>query len=254
MLNEKFQTGMTVFFPCYNEEANVERTTRAALRTCERLFADHEIIIVNDGSKDRTGEIADRLAAEHPRVRAVHNSPNRGYGGALARGFREATKDYIFYTDGDGQFDFEELEKLLPLLTRYDIVSCYRVDRKDPLPRKLNAALWGALVRALFRMRIRDIDCAFKIYPRRFIEEIELRSRGALIDTEMLAKATRLGYSIGQLGVQHYPRVAGAQTGANLKVVLRAFQELFKLYQHIRSTGGATRAEGHGSVATSARV
>lgn len=239
MSNEKFQPGMTVFFPCYNEEANVERTTRAALAACERLFADYEVVIVNDGSRDRTGEIADRLAAEHPRVRAVHNRPNRGYGGALARGFREATKDYIFYTDGDGQFDFEEMEKLLPLLRTHDIVSCYRLDRQDPPLRKLNAAMWGTLVRSLFGMRIRDIDCAFKIYPRRFIEQIELRSTGALIDTEMLAKATRLGYSVAQLGVHHYPRTQGEQTGANLKVVLRAFRELFKLHGHIRSTGAA---------------
>ncbi|MCG3128856.1 MAG: Undecaprenyl-phosphate 4-deoxy-4-formamido-L-arabinose transferase [Phycisphaerae bacterium] len=233
----KSPLAMSVFFPCYNEEANVERTTQAALKTCERLFDDYEIIIVNDGSRDRTAEIADRLAAENPRVRAVHNQPNRGYGGALARGFREARKDYIFYTDGDGQFDFEEMERILPLLDSHEIVSCYRLDRQDPLPRKLNAALWGTLVRALFGLRLRDIDCAFKIYPRRFIDEIELRSTGALIDTEMLAKATRLGYSIAQAGVHHYPRTAGQQTGANLRVVLRAFRELFRLYGHIRSTG-----------------
>lgn len=232
----KSHRSMTVFFPCYNEEENVERTTRAALKACERLLVDYEVLIVNDGSRDRTGEIADRLAAEQPRVRAVHHSPNRGYGGALARGFREATKDFIFYTDGDGQFDLGELERILPLLERYDIVSGYRLDRQDPLLRKLNAACWGTLVRTLFGMRIRDIDCAFKVYPRTFIEQIELRSTGALIDTEMLAKATRLGYRIGQTGVHHYPRVAGKQTGANFKVILRAFRELVSLYEHIRST------------------
>jgi glycosyltransferase involved in cell wall biosynthesis len=236
-VNGKFSSGVTVFFPCYNEAANVERTAQAALRACERLLADYEIIIVDDGSRDRTGEIADRLAAEHPRVRAVHNRPNRGYGGALVRGFRDATKDYVFYTDGDGQFDFEEMEKLLPLLRRYDIVSCYRIDRKDALPRKLNAACWGALVNVLFGLNLRDVDCAFKIYPRRFIAQIEMCSTGALIDTEMLAKARRLGFTIGQLGVHHYPRTEGQQTGANLKVILRAFRELFKLYRHIRDTG-----------------
>jgi glycosyltransferase involved in cell wall biosynthesis len=236
-MNPKFSKSMTIFYPCYNEEANVERVTRAALKTCDRLFEDYEVIIVNDGSRDRTGEIADALAAENPRVRAVHNRPNRGYGGALARGFKEARKDCIFYTDGDGQFDFDEMEKLLPMLAKYDIVSCYRLDRKDPLPRKLNAACWGALVNTLFGINLRDIDCAFKIYPKRFIDEIELRSTGALIDTEMLAKARRLGYSIGQTGVHHYPRTAGTQTGANMKVILRAFKELFRLYGHIRTTG-----------------
>ncbi len=238
-MSTKFTRGMSVFYPCYNEEANVERTTRAALAACRRLFEDYEIIIVNDGSRDRTGAIADRLAAECPRVRAVHNQPNRGYGGALARGFREATKEFVFYTDGDGQFDFEEIEKLLPLLAQYDIISAYRLHRQDAPLRKLNAAGWGMLVRTLFRMRVRDIDCAFKIYPRRFLERIELRSTGALIDTEMLAKAARLGYSIGQVGVQHRPRLAGQQTGARPRVILRAFRELFGLYRHIRDTGAA---------------
>jgi glycosyltransferase involved in cell wall biosynthesis len=235
----KSTRSITVFFPCYNEEANVERTTLAALHTCEGLCDDFEIIIVNDGSRDRTGEIADRLAATNPRVRAVHNKPNRGYGGALARGFREATKDFIFYTDGDGQFDFKEMETILPMLDSFDIVSCFRINRQDPWKRKLNAKLWGNLVNLLFDIRLRDIDCAFKIYPRRFIDRIELRSSGALIDTEMLAKARRLGYSIGQCGVRHYPRIAGEQTGAKLSVILRAFRELFGLYKHIRATGKA---------------
>ena len=227
---------LTVFFPCYNEEANVTQTTLAAIKACERLVDDYEVIIVNDGSKDRTGEIADRLAAEFPHVRAVHNNPNRGYGGALQRGFKEATKDYVFYTDGDGQFDFSELDKVLPMITEYDIVSAYRMNRRDPLMRKVNAKAWGTLVNLIFRMGIRDVDCAFKVYPRRLFEEIEMCSTGALIDTEILARATYLGYSIGQIGVHHYPRTAGEQTGANLRVILRAFKELFQLRGRIRAT------------------
>ncbi len=228
---------LTITFPCYNEEANVERVTRAAVEIAQKITADWEVVVVNDGSRDRTGEIADRLAAEIAGVRAVHNNPNLGYGGALARGFREARKNWIFYTDGDGQFDFNELPPLLPLLEKYDIVSCYRLDRQDPFMRKANAFAWGTLVNLLFRLGLRDIDCAFKIYPRTFIEQIELKSRGALIDTEMLAKARNLGYSITQVGVHHYPRTAGQQTGANLKVILRAFRELFKLYRQIKSEG-----------------
>ncbi len=232
---------LSVFFPCYNEEANVERTTLSALMTCQRLVDDFEIIIVNDGSSDRTGEIADRLAAEHRQVRAVHNRPNRGYGGALARGFREASKEWIFYTDGDGQFSFDDLERLLPMLCQYDMVSAYRIDRQDPPIRRLNAWAWGKLVKAVFGLRVRDIDCAFKLYPRRFIDSIELCSTGALIDTEMLAKATFMGYSIGQIGVRHYERTAGEQTGANLRVILRAFRELFRLRRHIRESTAAGR-------------
>jgi glycosyltransferase involved in cell wall biosynthesis len=228
---------LSVFFPCYNEEANVERTTRAAFQALARITDDYEVIIVDDGSKDRTGEIADRLAQEHPCVRAVHNRPNLGYGGALQRGFREARKPWVFYTDGDGQFDFEEIEKLLPLLDRYDIVSAYRINRQDPWLRKLYAFAWTSLVNLVFGLWLRDIDCAFKIYPRRLFEEIEMRSMGALIDTEVLARAKRLGYRIGQVGVHHYPRVAGTQTGANLRVILRAFKELFVLRKDILRTG-----------------
>lgn len=225
---------VSVFYPCYNEEANVERTTLAALKAFRRVAEDFEVIIVNDGSKDRTAEIADRLAQEHPEVRAVHNNPNRGYGGALQRGFREAKKDFVFYTDGDGQFDFEEIDALIPLMSCYDIVSAYRLNRKDPMMRKLNAFCWTTLVNTLFWLWIKDIDCAFKIYPRRLFDEIDMKSTGALIDTEILARAKRRGYTIGQVGVHHYPRIAGTQTGANFRVILRAFKELFFLYGEIR--------------------
>jgi glycosyltransferase involved in cell wall biosynthesis len=229
---------LSVFFPCYNEEANVENTTLAAIRMLERISDDWEVIIVNDGSRDRTGEIADGLAAEHDGVRAVHNSPNLGYGGALQRGFREACKTWVFYTDGDGQFDFEEIDSVLPLLEQYDIVSAYRLDRQDPLIRKFNAFGWTTVVNLVFGLWLRDIDCAFKVYPRKLFDEIEMKSMGALIDAEVLARARRLGYTIGQVGVHHYPRTAGEQSGANLRVILRAFKELFRLRKDIRRTGG----------------
>ena len=234
---------LTIFFPCYNEAENVERVTRKAVEVGRRVADDLEVIIVNDGSKDGTAEIADRLAVEIPAVRAFHNNPNLGYGGALQRGFREATKNWIFYTDGDGQFDLEEIPPVLPLLERYDIVSCYRLDRKDSFVRKLNAFAWTTLVNLLFRLGLKDIDGAFKFYPKPFIDSIQMHSMGALIDTEMLAKARNLGLSIGQTGVHHYPRLAGEQSGANVKVILRAFKELFKLRKQIKNEGRA-QAEG----------
>jgi len=224
---------LSVFFPCYNEEANVERTTLAALDACRSITDDFEIIIVNDGSRDRTGELADQLAAEHAHVRAVHNNPNRGYGGALQAGFLAATKEWVFYTDGDGQFDFMEIPKLLAMLRQYDAVSAYRLDRRDPLIRKINAWGWTKLCNLLLGFKLRDIDCAFKIFPRKLFDEIEMWSEGALIDAEILAKATRQGYRIGQVGVHHYTRTAGEQTGANLGVIARAFKELFKLRRRI---------------------
>ena len=226
---------LSVFFPCYNEEANVERTTLAALEACRSITDDFEIIIVNDGSKDRTGELADQLAAKHEPVRAVHNHPNRGYGGALQAGFGAATKEWVFYTDGDGQFDFKEIPKLLELLDRYDIVSAYRPERQDSFIRKFNAWGWTKLCNVLLGFKLRDIDCAFKIFPRKLFDEIEMHSEGALIDAEILGKATRKGYRIGQIGVHHYPRTVGEQTGANFKVIARAFVELFKLRKRILS-------------------
>ncbi len=227
---------LSIFFPCYNEEANVERVVRAAMEAAGRYADRFEVIVVNDGSRDRTGEIAERLAAEHPGVvRAVHNQPNLGYGGAVARGLREARYQWIFFTDGDGQFDIRELDKLIGLLEKCDFAVGYRMNRADPLIRKINAYCWGVLVRALFGLKVRDIDCAFKLLPKSLVDQIELRSHGALISTELLARARYRGLRIAEIGVNHYPRTAGQQTGANLRVILRAFKELFKLRRHIRS-------------------
>lgn len=243
-MQKPFDISLSVFFPCYNEEANVERTTMAAIMACEKLVKDYEIIIVNDGSKDRTAAIADRLANEQDRVRVVHHPVNRGYGAALQTGFRAAAKEWVFYTDGDGQFDFMELEHLLPQLERHDIVSAYRLNRQDPVFRRLNAFCWTTLVNTVFGMKIRDIDCAFKVYPRRLFDQIEMKATGALIDTEILARATRLGYDIGQIGVHHYPRTAGTQTGANFRVILRAFRELWALRREILSTKPSAAGAG----------
>ena len=225
---------ISVFFPCYNEQDNVARTTKQALDVLNRLGVDFEAIIVNDGSADNTGRIADELADQHARVRVIHHPTNLGYGAALRSGFAAASKDLVFYTDGDGQFDINEMPDLLPLVHQYDIVSCYRSKRHDNLIRKINAWCWNRLVCLLFGMRIRDIDCAFKLYKREIFDHLTLISSGALIDTEILARAARRGYTITQRPVSHYPRTAGKQTGANLKVIVRAFTELFKLHRQIR--------------------
>lgn len=240
---------LSAFFPCFNEEGNVERTTLNALRMLKEVTSDYELIIVNDGSADKTGEIADRLAKDHPNVRAVHHPRNLGYGAALQSGFKAACKEWVFYTDGDGQFDCADIHKLLPELQRFDIVSAYRLNRSDSSLRKLNAAMWTTLVNALLGLRLRDIDCAFKVYPRKLFDQIEMRSTGALIDAEILARAQRLGYTIGQVGVRHYPRIAGKQTGANLRVIARAFNELRVLRSNIMRTergGSQTAPSLHG--------
>jgi len=232
---------ISVFFPCHNEQDNVGRVVEQALEVLPQISDDFEIIIVNDGSGDRTGEIADQLANENPAVRVIHHSVNQGYGGALQSGFRAAGKEWVFYTDGDGQFDLAELEGLVELTDQTDIVTCFRIDRKDPWIRKLNAWAWCKLVNFLFNLKIRDIDCAFKLYRREIFDNIEMHSQGALIDTEILARAERAGYSMVQRGVHHYPRRAGEQSGASLKVILRAFGELFRLRKKILSKKAETK-------------
>ena len=220
---------LSIFFPCFNEEPNVEKVALGALAVARRISDDYEIIIVNDGSSDRTGEIADRLSRQYPEIRVVHHERNKGYGAALQSGFKSARKELVFYTDGDGQFNIEEITKLLPLIEEYDIVSGYRINRRDPVIRKVNAFLWGTLVNLLFKFKISDVDSAFKLYRREIFDQITMESQGALIDTEVLAKARAKGFNITEVGVTHYPRQAGEQTGAKLTVIIKAFKELFKL-------------------------
>ena len=225
---------ISVFFPCYNEQDNIARVVVQALTVLEKLNADFEVIIVDDGSTDGTGQIAEEIAGQKGGVKVVHHRTNLGYGEALQSGFKAATKELVFYTDGDGQFDINEMPPLLPLMEQYDIVSCYRLNRQDNLIRKINGWCWTKLVCLLFGMKIRDIDCAFKLYKREIFDNIKLVSTGALIDAEILARAVRRGYRVTQRGIHHYPRTAGSQTGANLRVILRAFKELLRLRNQIR--------------------
>lgn len=224
---------ITVFFPCYNEQANVARVTEAAVDVLEGIEADYEIIIVDDGSADDTGRIADEFAAANTRIRVIHHPNNRGYGAALQSGFRAATKELVFYTDGDGQFDLREMPALLPLIAQYDVVSCYRMNRQDNLLRRLAGWLWTKMTGLIFSLHLRDVDCAFKLYRRVIFDHITMESTGALIDTEILARLARQGYRITQKGVHHFPRTAGQPTGANPRVILRAFRELWKLRRRI---------------------
>jgi glycosyltransferase involved in cell wall biosynthesis len=232
-VDPKLPVSITVFFPCYNEQANVRRVVEQATGVLEKLGADYEVLVVDDGSSDATGRIADEIAAGHNRVRAIHHPRNLGYGAALQSGLRAATKELVFYTDGDGQFDLAELPPLLRLMEQYDIVCGYRMNRQDNLVRKFNGWAWTKLVQFAFSLNVRDVDCAFKLYKRAIFDDIKMESTGALISTEILARATRKGYTMTQRGVHHYPRTAGRQTGASPRVILRAFRELWKLRRRI---------------------
>jgi len=235
---------ISVFFPCCNEQDNIRRTVESALAVLQKLSADFEIIIVDDGSSDATGQIADEIASRDTRVKVVRHPTNLGYGAALQSGFKAATKQLVFYTDGDGQFDIDEMPPLLPLMSQYDIVTCYRLNRQDSLVRKINGWCWTKLVCLLFAMEVRDVDCAFKLYKREIFDNIQMASSGALIDAEILARAVRRGYRFTQKPVHHYPRVAGKQSGSSPRVVLRAFKELFRLYGKIRRESATRNKSG----------
>jgi glycosyltransferase involved in cell wall biosynthesis len=224
---------LSVFFPCYNEEANLPRVVSRAVKVLDGLNRHYEIIVVDDGSTDGTARIARDLAGRHQRLRLVTHPANLGYGRALRSGFQAAAMELICYTDGDGQFDLAELPPLLSLIDRYDIVSCYRRKRQDPLPRRIKGWCWTRLVCRLFNLNIRDVNCGFKLFRREVFQDMELLSSGALIDAEVLARASRRGFGIVQKSVRHLPRTSGDQSGGDWSVMLRAFKELLELRRRI---------------------
>lgn len=226
---------ISVVFPAYNEEGNIAKAVEQATNFLGHLFRDWEIIVVNDGSRDRTGEILNRLSNQDNRVVPLHHEVNRGYGAALRSGILKAQKDLIFFCDSDLQFHLNELLLLLSWIEQYDIVAGYRAKRTDPFHRKLNAVGWKALVRLLLGLKVRDIDCAFKLFRRDVFREIKIDAVGAMVNTDILVQATRMGFKIKEIPVTHFPRQNGKQTGANIKVVLRAFKELLRLYSKLRN-------------------
>ncbi|HEY7832125.1 MAG TPA: glycosyltransferase family 2 protein [Ktedonobacterales bacterium] len=222
--------GLSVVLPAYNEESVIAQTVGQCVAVLSVVAPDYEVIVVDDGSRDRTGAIADELAAANPRVRAVHNRPNRGYGGALMAGFGAASKSLTFFMDADGQFD---IRNIAPLLREREaghrVVLGYREHRRDPWPRLVNAWGWNVLVSLLFGLHVRDVDCAFKVYDTNLVHMLDVQAAGAMVNTEMLAKIARVGVPYVEVPVQHYPRQHGSATGAQVRVILHAFGELFHL-------------------------
>lgn len=225
---EEEMPSISVVLPAYNEEANVGQAVRKAMEAVAAHTSDYEVIVVDDGSRDRTSEVVQAIIEEHPQVRLVRHKVNRGYGGALRSGFEAATKELIFFTASDNQYDLSEIGRLLPLIISADIVTGFRSHRRDSLLRRLYAWAWNALVNLLFGYLSRDIDCAFKLFRRKVLEEVTLTSSGAMIDTELLAGARRRGFRIQEVAVSHFPRQVGHQTGADPWVVLRAFRDLIR--------------------------
>jgi len=238
--------GLSLFFPCYNEEANVEGLVQDALRVAPAVAREFEIIIVDDGSRDGTAARVAGIATQSPAVRLVRHEKNRGYGEALKSGFRAARLPWVFYSDGDRQFDLNELPRLVWEARGADIVSGFRLKRADPWHRLLNAKIFETALHLFMGLNIPDVDCAFKIYRRDIFDGFAMNATGAMIDAEILSKARRQGQVIKTLGVGHRPRVAGTPTGAKPKVILRAMVEFWKLWWDLRRTPARARAERAG--------
>jgi len=226
--------------PAYNEEENIARAVERADAALAATGAQSELIVVNDGSSDRTGTILRQLTPLYPRLRIVEHFPNRGYGGALRAGFAAANGEWIFQSDADNQFDYLELEQLIALAAGHDVVVGYRKPRQDPLMRRLNGWGWNVLIRLFFGYVVRDIDCAFRLIRQSALQRIPLTSDGAMISTEMLAGARARGYRIVEVRVTHLRRQGGNPSGANPKVILRAFRDLARFHLEL---GRQIRAE-----------
>lgn len=223
---------LSYFFPAHNEAANLEGLVAEALEVLPTLADDFEIIAVDDGSRDETPQIADRLAAAHERVRVVHHEVNQGYGAAVLSGLATARHPLICFQDGDRQFRVADIGRLLDRLAasdRPDVVVGYRLRRADPLVRLLYARAYRLALRIFFGLRVRDPDCACKIFRREALDGIRIESGGAFMSAELLIKLRQRSRTIVETGVPHYPRTAGSPTGAKPSVVLRAVRDFWSL-------------------------
>ena len=228
---------LSVFFPAYNEEKNIENTVVKARKILPDIAGKWEIIIIDDGSKDKTAEIAKKLAKNDQRIRLISHSPNMGYGASLKSGFYSSRYDWIVFTDSDGQFDFSEIGGFIKKQqeTNADLVIGYYLKRQVPFYRKINTFLWELVVFLLFGLKVRDIDCGFKLVSKKVIAKIpKLESeRGAFISSEFLIKAREAGFKIVEIGVHHFPAKRKG-TGAHLNVIIKSFVDLFRLWRKLR--------------------
>ena len=240
---EKFQK-LSVFYPMWNEQDYIERAMRFGKRACEDLvesgdIADYELIIIDDKSTDRTPELADAMAAADPHIRVIHHERNRKLGGSMKTGFAAATGDLVLYTDADLPFDMDELPRAVRLLRDYevDIISAYRFDRTgEGSLRAVYTFVYNGLIKALFGVKVRDINFAFKLCRRQIFDHIELKSEGSFIDAELVIRATRMGYEIMQMGVDYFPRTRGESTLSSPGVILTILEEMWSLradLQHV---------------------
>lgn len=234
MIKPRALTSLTLFFPCYNESENVDSMIEQAVQVGENYGVDYEVLVVDDGSRDDSAEKVLRWSKRDPRVRLVRHETNQGYGAALRTGLSNAKKDLVFLTDGDNQFQLSDIEKLFSKIDGCDVVTGFRIGRQDDPWRRLQGSLWTGLNKVLFRLPVRDVDCAFKLFRRKCLEGIKLESNQLLIHGEILARLRKKGCVIEEIGVPHYPRRAGKASATHPIRILKTFRELATLYWKIR--------------------
>lgn len=225
---------LSIFFPAYNEEGNITTTIIDARNAAQQVSREYEIIVVNDGSTDRTVEVVKELQRLDNRIRLISHKKNKGYGAAVKTGLAACKKEWIFFTDSDGQFHYDELARFVESTENGDMIIGYRRKRMDPFHRVFVAQvllkIWNFL---LFGLTIRDVDCAYKLFKKEVRDSIKLETESAITVTELLVKAKALGYRIVQLPVTHYARKFGEQTGGNWRVIAKAAKESFQLRRKI---------------------
>jgi glycosyltransferase involved in cell wall biosynthesis len=221
---------ISAFFPCYNDAATLKKVVEKALAVLSGISDDFEIIIVDDGSRDESPRIADELAARYPEVRTVHHEANRGYGGALKTGISSSTKSWVFYTDGDGQYDVEDLLKLRPLTGRADVVNGFKSGRHDPWYRVVLGATYNFLIHRLFALPIKDVDCDFRLMRGDMVRSLDLQSDGGAICVEMVKGLQAGGATFAEVPVGHHEREAGKSQFFKLKNLVVMLHELLSLW------------------------
>jgi len=228
---------LSVVLPAHNEEENITNTVSDCISYLASNFPEYEVVVVNDGSRDRTREMVEEMSRQNPAVVLVNHEVNKGYGSALRSGFDKASMDYIFFMDSDGQFDITDLDRLIPHIGGKNVVIGYRENRADSFLRSLNAWMYGLYIRFMFGLAVKDMDCAFKIFPTEAYHKVRpIKAGGALFSAEFLIKLKRIGYVFKEVPVRHFPRKFGSQSGANLKVILRMFRESWKLRNELRDS------------------
>jgi glycosyltransferase involved in cell wall biosynthesis len=241
---------LSVILPAFNEAANVALLLERALATLPGISDDFEVILVDDGSTDATAAAAQPYVdAEHPRVRLVRHVRNVGYGAAIRTGFAHAGKDLVFYTDADNQFDLSELEYFVPLIEHHDVVIGFRVYRYDSVLRCIVSWCYNRLVGVLFRVRVRDVDCSYKLFRREAVDKLEIECEHFFVDTELVAKARKWNFRIAEKGVRHYPRTAGetkvqpSDVNRTLREIARIWRRIYLPRRHDDGTAPAAQAE-----------